>query len=344
LFTAQLYVTGAGSFDNEIGYGNTDNGILYYAKSSSDFGVRYKNGYGTTTDYPMTISDFDPSKENIFKISILWFGYWGFQAYVYDSAIPGFKLLKQMNFTNTQTLPFIKVPSLPFRIKSSSSEKIGVTCASINVIGGLQTINKYIMSSYSEQLYNNTVSFNTGGYRPILAVRLKKNTASFITKIYSVGVVSTNVFTNAGAGNYVRQLLVYIPFNTTNYVQFVDTTTLNPTTLTWTEFHDNSLVEYHEFINNNIAVRTLNSPFTLTTPILTTLANTGYIILSEDYNTGRINNNILQNILIKVRYDELNDGFNTQSNNGNSSDLFIIFAAGSTNNLQTSSSIIVERN
>lgn len=344
LFTSQLYTTGISNFDNEIGYGDTTSGIFFYAKNTGSgptTGVRQKDGYGTTTDYPL--SGFNGTKSNIFKISILWFGYWGFECFVYDSSINDFKLLIQKNFTNVQTLPFLKVPTLPFRISSTTAENIVLTCASINIIGGLSTFNKYVISSYCETLYPN---ISNGVYRPILALRLKRKTPTLDTSTISFTVNDIALYIDAGTGNYAQISLVYIPFNTLKYVTFSSSTANPPASLVnlspWVPFMENGLAEYHVFQNTSLYVRVNGNAFNASN-INTIFQGTGFVIFSDQYITGRNVINILPNPNVRVRYDDLNDGFNTGSNdNGNSSDLFLVMAKGSVN-LNSAVTALIER-
>jgi len=315
LFTSQLTVTANSNTDNEIGYGYTDNvgnkqGIFLYADyktSTVEYGVRlYSTGTSTTcTDYPFlnSVSGFDFTKAQIFKISLLWFGYWGFEASIYDSTTGGFvPLINPVGFTNSVITPFLREPSLPFMISSANaSSSVICTCIGINVIGGVS--NNYQVIATTPVKFLNTNNVVSNSYYPLLALRLKS-----IGKAIDLKITDISAFISNNANQAINLVAVYIPYKNTSNIRFVTAGTTNPVAVTFSDTFSGSHCEYSSFQTNTINAISTTSIDTTYSDLGTMLSGTDFIVISNDIVTGRSTLNVPENSNLTIRYNRIANG------------------------------------
>lgn len=340
LFTSQLTVAANSNTDNEIGYGYKDNvgnkqGIFLYAKyktSAVEYGVRlYSTGTSSIgTDYPFlnSVSGFDFTKAQIFKITLLWFGYWGFEAYIYDSTTGGFiPLINPVGFTNSSTTPFLREPSLPFMISSANaSSSITCTCIGINVVGGIANNYQIISSTPVPTAYFNTNINNAlyGKYYPLLALRLKS-----IGSATNLLISDLSTFIISSTNQYLNIIAVYIPYKSTSNIQFVTAGTTTPVSIVFKDTFNGSKSEYYAFQDTTVnAISTTSTDITYTS-LSNMLSSTDYIVLSNDIIQGKVGINLPENSDIKIRYNRLAPG----------SDMLLIYGFAIANNTQGFASV-----
>lgn len=315
LFTSQLTVAANSNTDNEIGYGYKDNvgnkqGIFLYANyktSAVEYGVRlYTTGTSSIgTDYPFlnSVSGFDFTKAQIFKISLLWFGYWGFEASIYDSTTGGFiPLINPVGFTNSTTTPFLREPSLPFMISSANaSSSVTCTCLGVNVVGGIA--NNYQVIATTPVKFLNTNNVVSNSYYPLLALRLKS-----IGKAVDLRLADISAYISNNANQSMNLVAVYVPYKNTSNIQFVTAGTTTPTAVTFSDTFTGSHSEYYSFQTNNINAISTTSTDTTYSDLGTMLSGTEFIMLSNDIVSGKSTLNVPENSNLSIRYNRLANG------------------------------------